>query len=165
VEVEADIGCRAATHRTGGLPSTVLVGPPDSALYQARDRCKAADRGADPEPQNFRGFFKGTSDPDTHAARTRTGTHEAGRKLVGKGARIAVMARRGRCRAQPGEARVQNRKACEPCIARLRWPPKIRMMTFWPGLAGLIVLGVVVAILALGYFVWVFYQLVVLGAT
>ncbi len=29
----------------------------------------------------------------------------------------------------------------------------------WPGLAGLIVLGVVVAILALGYFVWVFYQL------
>jgi hypothetical protein len=35
----------------------------------------------------------------------------------------------------------------------------------WPGLAGLIVLGVVIAVFALGYFVWVFYQLVVLGAT
>lgn len=35
----------------------------------------------------------------------------------------------------------------------------------WPGLAGLIVLGVVVAVFALGYFVWVFYQLVILGAT
>ena len=34
VEVEADIG--------SGLPRTVLVGLPDSALYQARDRCKAA---------------------------------------------------------------------------------------------------------------------------
>ena len=34
----------------------------------------------------------------------------------------------------------------------------------WPGL-GLIVLGVVIAVFALGYFVWVFYQLVVLGAT
>jgi len=34
VEVEADIGA--------GLPHTVLVGLPDSALYQARDRCKAA---------------------------------------------------------------------------------------------------------------------------
>lgn len=34
VEVEADIG--------GGLPRTVLVGLPDAALYQARDRCKAA---------------------------------------------------------------------------------------------------------------------------
>jgi magnesium chelatase family protein len=34
VEVEADIGA--------GLPRTVLVGLPDSALYQARDRCKAA---------------------------------------------------------------------------------------------------------------------------
>jgi hypothetical protein len=33
------------------------------------------------------------------------------------------------------------------------------------GLAGLIVLGVVIAVFALGYFVWVFYQLVVLGAT
>jgi transposase-like protein len=32
--VEADIGA--------GLPRTVLVGLPDSALYQARDRCKAA---------------------------------------------------------------------------------------------------------------------------
>ena len=31
---EADIGA--------GLPRTVLVGLPDSALYQARDRCKAA---------------------------------------------------------------------------------------------------------------------------
>jgi hypothetical protein len=35
----------------------------------------------------------------------------------------------------------------------------------WPRLAGLIVLGIVVAVLALGYFVWVFCQLVVLGAT
>jgi hypothetical protein len=35
----------------------------------------------------------------------------------------------------------------------------------WPGFAGLIVLGVVVAVLVLGYFVWVFYQLVVVGAT
>ena len=34
MEVEADIGA--------GLPRTVLVGLPDSALYQARDRCKAA---------------------------------------------------------------------------------------------------------------------------
>jgi magnesium chelatase family protein len=34
VEVEADIGA--------GLPRPVLVGLPDSALYQARDRCKAA---------------------------------------------------------------------------------------------------------------------------
>ena len=34
VEVEADIG--------GGLPRTVLVGLPDSALYQSRDRCRAA---------------------------------------------------------------------------------------------------------------------------
>jgi len=34
VEVEADIGA--------GVPRTVLVGLPDSALYQARDRCKAA---------------------------------------------------------------------------------------------------------------------------
>jgi magnesium chelatase family protein len=34
VEVEADIGA--------GLPRTVLLGLPDSALYQARDRCKAA---------------------------------------------------------------------------------------------------------------------------
>jgi magnesium chelatase family protein len=34
VEVEADIG--------GGLPRTVLVGLPDAALYEARDRCKAA---------------------------------------------------------------------------------------------------------------------------
>jgi predicted ATPase with chaperone activity len=32
--VEADIGA--------GLPRTVLVGLPDSALYQSRDRCKAA---------------------------------------------------------------------------------------------------------------------------
>jgi hypothetical protein len=35
----------------------------------------------------------------------------------------------------------------------------------WPGLAGLIVLGAVVAVLVLGYFVWAFYQLVVFGAT
>jgi magnesium chelatase family protein len=34
VQVEADIG--------GGLPRTVLVGLPDAALYEARDRCKAA---------------------------------------------------------------------------------------------------------------------------
>ncbi len=34
VEVEAHIG--------GGLPRTVLVGLPDTALYEARDRCKAA---------------------------------------------------------------------------------------------------------------------------
>ncbi len=34
VQVEADIG--------GGLPKTVLVGLPDAALYQSRDRCKAA---------------------------------------------------------------------------------------------------------------------------
>ncbi len=34
VQVEADIA--------GGLPRTVLVGLPDAALYQARDRCKAA---------------------------------------------------------------------------------------------------------------------------
>jgi hypothetical protein len=44
VEVEADIGCRAATHRTGGLPSTVRVGPPDSG----------SRRG--PGAQNFAGF-------------------------------------------------------------------------------------------------------------
>lgn len=34
VEVEADIGA--------GLPRTVLVGLPDTSLYEARDRCKAA---------------------------------------------------------------------------------------------------------------------------
>lgn len=34
VEVEASIG--------GGLPRTVLVGLPDTALYEARDRCRAA---------------------------------------------------------------------------------------------------------------------------
>ena len=34
VEVEADIGA--------GLPRTVLVGLADTALYEARDRCKAA---------------------------------------------------------------------------------------------------------------------------
>jgi magnesium chelatase family protein len=34
VEVEADI--------SGGLPRTVLVGLADTALYEARDRCKAA---------------------------------------------------------------------------------------------------------------------------
>jgi magnesium chelatase family protein len=34
VEVEADMGA--------GLRRTVMVGLPDSALYQARDRCKAA---------------------------------------------------------------------------------------------------------------------------
>jgi magnesium chelatase family protein len=34
VEIEADIG--------GGLPRTVLVGLPDTALYESRDRCKAA---------------------------------------------------------------------------------------------------------------------------
>ncbi|HET9873103.1 MAG TPA: YifB family Mg chelatase-like AAA ATPase [Propionibacteriaceae bacterium] len=34
VEVEADIG--------SGLPRTVLVGLPDTSLYEARDRCKAA---------------------------------------------------------------------------------------------------------------------------
>ena len=34
VEVEAHIG--------GGLPRTVLVGLPDTSLYEARDRCKAA---------------------------------------------------------------------------------------------------------------------------
>lgn len=34
VQIEADIG--------GGLPRTVLVGLPDAALYQSRDRCKAA---------------------------------------------------------------------------------------------------------------------------
>ena len=34
VQVEADIG--------GGLPKTILVGLPDTALYQSRDRCKAA---------------------------------------------------------------------------------------------------------------------------
>jgi Subunit ChlI of Mg-chelatase len=39
VEVEADIGA--------GLPRTVLVGLPDSALYQSRDRCKAAVSNSD----------------------------------------------------------------------------------------------------------------------
>ena len=34
VEIEADIGA--------GLPRTVLVGLPDTSLYEARDRCKAA---------------------------------------------------------------------------------------------------------------------------
>lgn len=34
VEVEADVG--------SGLPRTVLVGLPDTSLYEARDRCKAA---------------------------------------------------------------------------------------------------------------------------
>ena len=34
VEIEADIG--------GGLPATRLVGLPDTALYESRDRCKAA---------------------------------------------------------------------------------------------------------------------------
>lgn len=38
VEVEAAIG--------GGLPRTVLVGLPDTALYEARDRCRAAVNGA-----------------------------------------------------------------------------------------------------------------------
>ena len=38
VEVEAAIG--------GGLPRTVLVGLPDAALYEARDRCRAAMNGA-----------------------------------------------------------------------------------------------------------------------
>jgi hypothetical protein len=45
-------------------------------------------------------------------------------------------------------------------------PARSRIMDdLWPGLAGLIVLGVVIAVFALGYFVWVFCQLVVLGAT
>jgi hypothetical protein len=39
------------------------------------------------------------------------------------------------------------------------------MDDLWTGLAGLIVLGIVVTVLVLGYFVWAFYQLVVLGAT
>lgn len=39
VEVEAAIG--------GGLPRTVLVGLPDTALYEARDRCKAAVASSD----------------------------------------------------------------------------------------------------------------------
>lgn len=34
VEIEANIGA--------GLPRTVLVGLPDTALYESRDRCKAA---------------------------------------------------------------------------------------------------------------------------
>ena len=38
IEVEAAIG--------GGLPRTVLVGLPDAALYEARDRCRAAVAGA-----------------------------------------------------------------------------------------------------------------------
>ncbi|MCT2988204.1 ATP-binding protein, partial [Propionibacterium freudenreichii] len=38
VEVEAALGA--------GLPRTVLVGLPDAALYEARDRCKAAVAGA-----------------------------------------------------------------------------------------------------------------------
>lgn len=38
VEVEAAIG--------SGLPRTVLVGLPDAALYEARDRCRAAVAGA-----------------------------------------------------------------------------------------------------------------------
>lgn len=38
VEVEAAIGA--------GLPRTVLVGLPDTALYEARDRCRAAVAGA-----------------------------------------------------------------------------------------------------------------------
>lgn len=38
VEVEAAIGA--------GLPRTVLVGLPDAALYEARDRCRAAVAGA-----------------------------------------------------------------------------------------------------------------------
>jgi magnesium chelatase family protein len=41
IEVEADIGA--------GLPRTVLVGLPDSALYQSRDRCKAAVSNSDQE--------------------------------------------------------------------------------------------------------------------
>jgi magnesium chelatase family protein len=41
VEVEADIGA--------GLPRTVLVGLPDSALYQSRDRCKAAVSNSEQE--------------------------------------------------------------------------------------------------------------------
>jgi hypothetical protein len=39
------------------------------------------------------------------------------------------------------------------------------MDDLWTGLAGLILLGVVVAVLVLGYFIWVFYQLVILEAT
>src|SRR4029450_5934784 len=44
VEVEADIGCRAATHRTGGLPSTVLLSD-DSApdINDLRQRLSAAN--------------------------------------------------------------------------------------------------------------------------
>ncbi len=38
VEVEAAIG--------SGLPRTILVGLPDAALYEARDRCRAAFNGA-----------------------------------------------------------------------------------------------------------------------
>lgn len=38
IEVEASIGA--------GLPRTVLVGLPDTALYEARDRCRAAVAGA-----------------------------------------------------------------------------------------------------------------------
>src|SRR3954452_11963664 len=34
VQIEADLGA--------GLPRTVLVGLPDTALYESRDRCKAA---------------------------------------------------------------------------------------------------------------------------
>jgi predicted ATPase with chaperone activity len=42
VEVEADIGA--------GLPCTVLVGLPDSALYQSRGRCKSLAALAPPTP-------------------------------------------------------------------------------------------------------------------
>jgi len=36
---------------------------------------------------------------------------------------------------------------------------------FGPALVGLTVLGIVIAVLALAYFVWTLYQLIVLGAT
>ena len=42
VEVEAAIG--------GGLPRTVLVGLPDTALYEARDRCRGLRALAHPGP-------------------------------------------------------------------------------------------------------------------
>ena len=55
------------------------------------------------------------------------------------------------------------------CLHELLWPlireASQAMRDLLTGMAGLIVLGIVVAVLVLIYFAWAFYQLLVVGAT
>ena len=102
IEVEAAIG--------SGLPKTILVGLPDAALYEARDRCKAAMASAG---------FGWPSDPVTinlspgHAPQGRVALRpehrrsgcRCARRLSGRGARRSGAVRRvGPGRASPRRA-------------------------------------------------------------